>query len=75
MVKNYLFDAQTKQEIGQALWQARQEKHLYINNVSVKTGIPYKIIDGMELGKFMKFSSLRKLMEFYGKQISITFKP
>ena len=74
MAKNYLFDAQTKIEIGQSLWQARHEKHLYINNVAVKTGIPSKIIDGMELGKFMEYSSLRKLMGFYGKWVNIIIK-
>ncbi|MBQ8482257.1 MAG: hypothetical protein IJ532_06965 [Alphaproteobacteria bacterium] len=73
MAKSYLFDTQTKLEIGQALWQARHEKHLYINNVASSTGIPSKIIDGMELGKFMKYGSLRKLMDFYGVQIKITF--
>ena len=71
MVKSYLFDAQTKSEIGQALWQARHEKHLYINNVASSTGVPSKIIDGMELGKFMKYGSLRKLMDFYGKQVKV----
>ena len=53
MGKSYLFDNQTKSEIAQALWQARHQKHLYINNVASSTGVPSKIIDGMELGKFM----------------------
>ncbi|MBQ8482358.1 MAG: hypothetical protein IJ532_07490 [Alphaproteobacteria bacterium] len=71
MVKSYLFDKQTKLEIGQALWQARHEKRLYLTNVSVKTKIPCKIIEGMELGKFMEYGPLRKLLEFYGKRVKV----
>lgn len=71
MVKSYLFDKQTKKEIGQELWRLRHEKHLYLKNVSSQTHIPCKIIDSMELGKSMKFASLRKLMDFYGKRVKV----
>ncbi len=71
MVKSYLFDKQTKLEIGQELWRLRHDKRLYLTNVSVKTKIPCRIIEGMELGKFMQYGSLRKLMDFYGKRVKV----
>ena len=71
MVKSYLFDKQTKEEIGHELWRLRHERHLYLDNVSAQTHIPRKIIDSMELGKSMKYGSLRRLMEFYGKRVKV----
>ena len=51
--KNYSLDKQTKRQIGAALWQIRYEKHLYLKNVTTATNIPSRIIEGMELGKFI----------------------
>ena len=72
--KNYSLDKETKRQIGGALWQIRYEKHLYLRNVTAATNIPSRIIEGMELGKFIQYSALRKLSEFYGKRIKITFE-
>ena len=72
--KNYSFDKQTKRDIGFALWQIRYEKHLYLKNITTQTKIPMRIIEGMELGKFIKYGALRKLMDFYGKKIKITLE-
>ena len=72
--KNYSLDKETKRQIGGALWQIRYEKHLYLRNVTAATAIPSRIIEGMELGKFIQYSALRKLSEFYGKKIKITFE-
>ena len=51
--KNYSLDKQTKRQIGAALWQIRYEKHLYLKNVTTATNIPSRIIEGMELDKFI----------------------
>ncbi|MBQ8481446.1 MAG: hypothetical protein IJ532_02805 [Alphaproteobacteria bacterium] len=72
--KNYSLDKQTKRDIGAALWQIRYEKHLYIKNVAAKTELPARIIEGMELGKFIQYGALRRLAEFYEKRIKITFE-
>lgn len=72
--KNYSLDKETKRQIGEALWQIRYEKHLYLKNVTALTNIPSRIIEGMELGKFIQYSALRKLSEYYGKKIKITFE-
>lgn len=72
--KNYSLDKETKRQIGKALWQIRYEKHLYLKNVTATTNIPCRIIEGMELGKFIQYSALRRLCEFYGKKIKITFE-
>ena len=74
MEKKYSLDKQTKRDIGAALWRLRHEKHLYVKNVSAKTNIPCRIIEGMELGKFIQYSALRMLTEFYDKKIKITFE-
>ena len=71
MVKSYLFDKQTKLEIGQELWRLRYDKRLYLTNVSVKNKIPCRIIEGMEPGKFMQYGSLRKLLDFYVKKVKV----
>jgi hypothetical protein len=74
MEKNYSLDKQTKRDIGAALWQVRYEKHLYLKNIATQTGIPCRIIEGMELGKFIKYGALQKLGKFYDKKIKITFE-
>ena len=49
MAKNGIFlDKQTAREIGQALWQMRAEKHLYLRHVVKETHIPAEVIEGME---------------------------
>ena len=72
--KNYSLGKQTKRQIGAALWQIRYEKHLYLKNVTTATNIPSRIIEGMELGKFIQYSALQKLSKFYDKKIKITFE-
>ena len=74
MSKNGLFiDKQTSYEIGQALWQMRAEKHLYLRHVVKATNIPSDVIEGMEIGKFIQYGTIRKLINFYGKKMRITF--
>jgi len=67
-------DKQTIQEIGHQLWQMRQERRMYLHTVSFQTRIPERVIEGMEIGKFIKYAPFRRLMEFYGKKMTITFE-
>ncbi|MBR1841281.1 MAG: hypothetical protein IJ778_04045 [Alphaproteobacteria bacterium] len=72
--KPFNLDKQTIREIGRELWRMRQEKHMYIHAVARRTNLPERIIEGMEIGKFIKFSAIRRLTEFYGKKMRITFE-
>ena len=75
MAKNGIFlDKQTAREIGQALWQMRTEKHMYLRHVVKATHIPSEVIEGMEIGKFIQYGTIRKLINFYGKKMKITFE-
>ena len=75
MSKNGIFlDNQTTREIGQALWQMRQEKHMFLRTVSNRTNVPERIIEGIEIGKFIQYGTIRRLIAFYGKKMRITFE-
>ena len=75
MSKNGIFlDNQTAREIGQALWQIRTEKHMFLRTVSNRTNVPARVIEGIEIGKFIQYGTIRKLINFYGKKMKITFE-
>ena len=75
MSKNGIFlDNQTAREIGQALWQIRTEKHMFLRTVSNRTNVPERVIEGIEIGKFIQYGTIRKLINFYGKKMKITFE-
>ena len=76
MSKNheYFMDKQTMLEIGLSLWKLRCEKRFYLDRVERETGIPKRIIEGLEIGKFMQYGTMRKLLQYYGKKIKITFE-
>ena len=76
MSKNheYLMEKQTMLDIGLALWKLRCEKRLYLDRVERETGIPKRIIEGLEIGKFLQYGTLRKLLQYYDKKIRITFE-
>lgn len=73
-ISNCLMDKQTIKEIGHELWKMRREKHLRLHQVENQTHIPASIIDKMELGRFLQFIAVRKLMAFYGKKMKIVFE-
>ena len=73
-IKSCCMDKQTIQEIGHQLWQMRQERRMYLHTVSFQTRIPERVIEGMEIGKFIKYAPLRRLITFYGKKMMITFE-
>ena len=75
MSKNGIFlDNQTAREIGQALWQMRTEKHMFLRTVSNRTNVPERVIEGIEIGKFIQYGTIRRLISFYGKKMRITFE-
>ncbi|MBO6281651.1 MAG: hypothetical protein J6N49_03865 [Alphaproteobacteria bacterium] len=67
-------DKQTLREIGYALWQERNARRLYLRTVATQTNLPARIIEGMEIGKFLQYSAFRRLLNFYGKRIRIVFE-
>lgn len=73
-IKACCMDKQTIREIGRQLWQIRQEHGMYLHTVAFQTHIPEKVIEGMEIGKFIKYAPFRRLIEFYGKSMRIVFE-
>ena len=61
-------------QIGQELWKLRVERNLYLYQLAKQTGIPAKDIEGMEMGRYVKYKHLRGLIGFYGKQMKIVFE-
>ncbi len=70
----YYMDKETLREIGHGLWQLRVEHHMYLKSVAYQTKIPQRVIEGMEIGKFIKYADFRRLIEFYGKEMKIVFE-
>lgn len=71
MPANFM-DKQSILDIGEELFRLRRTKHLFLYQVSKQTGIPFKDIEGMEIGRYVKFGHLRTLSRFYGKKIKIS---
>jgi len=67
-------DKQTIREIGRELWLLRKERGMYLRTVANRTNLPERIIEGMEIGKFIQYSAFRRLTEFYGKKMRIIFE-
>ena len=72
-IKSCYMDKQTIREIGHELWLIRKQRGMYLRTVSNCTHLPERIIEGMEIGKFIQFSAFRRLTEFYGKKMRIVF--
>lgn len=70
----YYMDKQTLREIGQELWHLRKERGIYLRSAAKQTHIPERVIEGMEIGKFIKYGAFRKLTEFYGKKMRIVLE-
>ena len=73
MITNFM-DKQSVIDIGEELFKLRRSKHLFLAQVARKTGIPIKYVEGIELGRYIKFGDLRLLLRFYGKKIRITLE-
>ncbi|MBO6289162.1 MAG: hypothetical protein J6N45_02415 [Alphaproteobacteria bacterium] len=73
MITNFM-DKQSVIDIGEELFKLRRSKHLFLAQVARGTGIPIKSVEGIELGRYIKFGDLRLLLRFYGKKIRITLE-
>ena len=70
-IASCFMDKQTMREIGMELWKLRKKRGMYLKTVAYQTNIPERIIEGMEIGKFLQFSTFRRLIEFYGAKMNI----
>ncbi len=73
-MESCFMDKQTIREIGRELWLLRNERRMYLHTVAYRTKLPERVIEGMEIGKFIKYAALRRLTEFYGKKMRIIFE-
>ena len=71
MITNFM-DKQSVVDIGEELFKLRRSKHLFLAQVARETGISAKSVEGIELGRYIKFGDLRMLLRFYGKKIKIS---
>lgn len=69
-----LLDRDLARELGAQLCQLRHERHLYLKNVATQTKLPERVIEGMELGRFLRYNAFRRLLKFYGKRAKITLE-
>ena len=70
----YFMDRQGRLEVGYALWKLRQEKGMTLTQASIQMNIPIRIIDSHELGRIQQYSTMRRMSDFYGKQMKIVFE-
>ena len=73
-IKSCCMDKQTLREIGHELWLIRKQRGIYLRTVANRTYIPERVIEGMEIGKFIKYAPFRRLTEFYGIKMRIVFE-
>ena len=66
-----MFNNKIKKIIGQELHKYRCDHFLQLKTVAAKTGIPWYVIDNMEIGSVRKWEHYRRLLEFYGKELKI----
>ena len=66
-----MFNNKIKKIIGQELHKYRCDRFLQLKTVASKTGIPWYVIDNMEIGSVRKWEHYRHLLEFYGKELKI----
>ena len=73
-IKSCYMDKQTLRAIGYELWKLRTERRMYLRTVAFHTKLPERIIEGMEIGKFLKYNAFRRLIEFYGIKMRIVLE-
>ena len=66
-----MFNNKIKKIIGQELHKYRCDRFLQLTTVATKTGIPWYVIDNMEIGSVRKWEHYRHLLEFYGRDVKI----
>ena len=73
-MSNTIIDKKAIKEIGAEFFKLRREKSLFIYQVAKKTAMPEKVIEGIELGRYIKYGKIRRLAKFYDKKIYITLE-
>ena len=63
-------------KINSSVWGSRRNilntpDWLFIYQVAKRTAIPEKVVEGIELGRYVKYGKIRRLAEFYGKKVHI----
>ena len=74
MSSHNLISKEITAEIAPQLKQLRLDRQLSIEELQVATHISRRILNRMENGKFLTFSHLRRLLEFYGKKVRIVLE-
>ena len=73
-MSNTVIDKKAVKEIGLEFFRLRREKSLFIYQVAKRTSMPEKVIEGIELGRYLKYGKIRRLAEFYGKKARISLE-
>lgn len=71
--KSY-FNRAIIEEVGPLLKQLRLEKGLTLEQVQEQIHFSAKLLQRMEEGKCIPYMPLKRLSEFYGKQMKIVFE-
>ena len=61
-------DKTTLREIDYKLWKLHKQHGMYLKSVLAQTKLPERVIEGMEIGKFIQYTAFRRLTECYGKK-------
>ena len=67
-------DKQALKDFGYNLWLLRQQQNLTVKQLSSRLNIPERIIDCMEIGRFVQYNALRRIMDYYGKKTRIVIE-
>ena len=66
-----MFNDKIKKTIGQELHKYRWDRFLQLKTVATKTGIPWYVIDNMEIVSVRKWEHYRRLLDFYDRELRI----
>ena len=60
-----------KQKIGRKLGEYRRNHGIRLEHAAKQSGVPWQMIDQLELGSTAQWSAYKLLLDFYGKGIGI----
>lgn len=60
-----------KSKLGRKLREYRHSHHLRLEHVAKQSGVPWQLIDAVELGERGCWRAYKLLLEFYGKSVSL----
>ena len=73
-MQQYNLDRQSRCEIGAELFRLRQERSLKLHQVYLKTKVPERVVEEMEIGRYIQYGYMRRLCAFYGKKLRVTLE-